>query len=1390
MFDRDWYVGENPDAAAPEADPILHYLQVGAMAGRDPTPLFKGDWYLAQNPDVAAANVNPFVHYLETGAAEARQPHPAFDAHWYRKLEAKFPAAKTLSARLRLSRHKALIDRSGMFDREWYVKQNPDAAAHGTDPILHYLQVGAPAGRDPTPLFMGDWYLAQNPDLVAANANPFVHYLESGAAEAREPHPSFDAYWYRQLEGKYPAAKALSTPLRLARHKEVIERSGMFDRGWYVGQNPDAADPDPILHYLQVGATAGRDPSPLFKGDWYLAQYPDVAAANANPFVHYLESGAAEARQPHPAFDEHWYREREAEYPAAKTLSTPLRLLRHKGVIERSGMFDGDWYVRENPDAAADPILHYLQVGAPAGRDPTPLFMGDWYLAQNPDVVAGNGNPFVHYLESGAAEAREPHPAFDAHWYRQLEAKYPAAKILSTPLRLARHKGVIERSGMFDRDWYVRENPDAAADPILHYLQAGAAAGRDPTPLFMGDWYLAQNPDVAAANANPLVHYLESGAAEARQPHPAFDEHWYRQLEAECPAAKTVSTASRLSRHKGVIERSGAFDRAWYLKENPDAAAGGIDPILHYLQIGAPAGRDPSPLFKGDWYLAENPDVAATKANPFVHYLESGAAEARQPHPDFDHRWYRLAESKSASAAALALPLRRRHSPDYSLAELLTEQFGAACEARVRAYFDMLDVLHEQQPGSARRAETLAQYCNQLGLLSGQRNDSRSIDVSIVIPVFNQIQYTIACVRSVLEHRTRYRYEIIVGNDVSTDETAPVLESVGGVVKVITHPANARFVRNCNRSAQHAAGRYLVFLNNDTFVLDGWLDALLEPFAALDGVGLVGSKLLSSDGRLQEAGGIVWNDGSAWNFGRGEDPRRPQFNYLKDADYVSGASIALPLDVWNSVGGFDERYTPAYYEDADLAFALRANGLRTLFQPFSVVIHHEGVSHGRDVSAGLKSHQTVNRGKFFEKWRNVLEAKHFPNDTNVFLARDRSADRPHVLIVDHYLPEFDKDAGSRMMFQYTKMFVSAGFHVTFWPHDLKNRREYAQPLQSIGVEIVYEPYVGPRQFESWIKEHGRFFQYAFLSRAHIAERFVKLIKDYSDAKIMFWGVDLMVNALQRQFELSQDAKVKADLVEWQRLNAAVWSQSDVIYYPASDECAIVKQAFPSKAVRQLPVYVYSNEELSEARDSANQPTQAASALIFVGGFRHPPNADAIIWFCTEVLPLIRKTAPAVAVHVVGSYPGPEVEDLRKLDVNVTGYVSDERLAALYRSSSLSIAPLRFGGGVNGKIVEALRYGLPVVTTTVGLRGFEGGERFLKVADTPQAFAQAVVEVLRDQALRRNLLARAVDFLTDHHSQAAAARVLALDFPEFAGYADSIAARRSARRDRRLGENCG
>ncbi|MBP1719783.1 MAG: glycosyl transferase, partial [Deltaproteobacteria bacterium] len=217
---------------------------------------------------------------------------------------------------------------------------------------------------------------------------------------------------------------------------------------------------------------------------------------------------------------------------------------------------------------------------------------------------------------------------------------------------------------------------------------------------------------------------------------------------------------------------------------------------------------------------------------------------------------------------------------------------------------------------------------------------------SIVIPVFNKIEYTRKCLEAVRRNTPSDLYELIIVDNASNDGTGRFLSAYKERVRIISNPVNVGFTKACNQGAREASGEFILFLNNDTEPQAGWLEALLEIMDEHPEAGVVGSKLIYPDGRLQEAGGIIFRDGTGWNFGRLDSPGRPPYNYLREVDYVSGASLLIRTSLFQKLGLFDEQYSPGYYEDTDICFGARAMGYKVFYSPFSRVIHHEGISSG------------------------------------------------------------------------------------------------------------------------------------------------------------------------------------------------------------------------------------------------------------------------------------------------------------------------------------------------------------------------------------------------------------------------------------------------------------
>lgn len=445
--------------------------------------------------------------------------------------------------------------------------------------------------------------------------------------------------------------------------------------------------------------------------------------------------------------------------------------------------------------------------------------------------------------------------------------------------------------------------------------------------------------------------------------------------------------------------------------------------------------------------------------------------------------------------------------------------------------------------------------------------------VSVIIPSYGKVEYTLACLASIAANPPTAAIEVIVVDDATPDGSTGCLASVPGI-RLIVNPTNLGYLRSCNTAARVAKGEFLLLLNNDTQVLPDWLDPLLLPFRSRSDIGAVGSKLLYPDGRLQEAGCIIWDDGSGWNYGRLDSPDRPAYNYLREVDYCSAASLLVPRALFNAMGGFDERYVPAYCEDSDLAFRLRERGYKVLYQPRSRIVHHEGITHGRSLSGCLKSCQARNQQAFQERWLPVLSRQHLPSGEHVMRARDRAREREVILVVDHYVPEPDRDAGSRTMVCIIRGLLQAGLVVKFWPHNLYFNPGYTEALQDIGVEVAYGGDAG--SFGQWLAENAEDIDYALLCRPQVATAFLPELKRHEGISLLYYGEDLHFCRMRREAKEQDDRGIAREADAMEVLERSVWRDVDVVLYPSDEEVELVRETEPAVVARTLLPYSFAD----------------------------------------------------------------------------------------------------------------------------------------------------------------------------------------------------------------------
>lgn len=604
--------------------------------------------------------------------------------------------------------------------------------------------------------------------------------------------------------------------------------------------------------------------------------------------------------------------------------------------------------------------------------------------------------------------------------------------------------------------------------------------------------------------------------------------------------------------------------------------------------------------------------------------------------------------------------------------------------------------------------------------------------VTVIIPVYGKSSHTLHCLSAIQTSGTRIPFEILVIDDCSVDDTAELLALVAGI-RVVRNHQNLGFLHSCNKAATLAQGDFLLFLNNDTQVVPGWLDALHTTFMEFPDAGLVGSKLLFADGSLQEAGGVIWEDASGLNYGRGDDANRPEYNFLRDVDYCSGASIMVPRTLFQDLGSFDTRYAPAYYEDTDLAFAVRKAGRRVLYQPASVVLHFEGVTSGTDISVGIKAFQAVNQQKFRAKWHEVL-ASHGTRAADLRLMSERKVLRK-ALVFDWTTPKPDKDSGSIDTVNYIRMLQSLGFKVVFCPHDEDYAHHYTAVLQRQGVECLYYPYTDTPQ--EHLQHVGASYDLVLLHRVHFAATEIDNVRTYCrKARVLFNTVDLHYIREARQAELERSKERAKTARLTRKLEFMMMRKTSATIVISEHERAIIRRELPKVRVAAIPYARPVADHTAPFRDRRD--------ILFVGNFRFAPNVDAVQHFLQDIWPRVRAALPDAEFLVVGGDMPEQLLTLHTEGVRLLGYVED--LAALLDRCRITVAPLRFGAGIKGKIGTSLCHGVPCVATPLAAEGMALTDRVeIMLGADAEAFARAIIAIYRDQALWTQVANNGLDF---------------------------------------------
>ena len=610
--------------------------------------------------------------------------------------------------------------------------------------------------------------------------------------------------------------------------------------------------------------------------------------------------------------------------------------------------------------------------------------------------------------------------------------------------------------------------------------------------------------------------------------------------------------------------------------------------------------------------------------------------------------------------------------------------------------------------------------------------------ISIIIPVYGAydlLNQALMALHRAMKGR-ELEYEMICVDDCSPGYSEKHYELYEGIVAIKT-PQNLGFSGACNFAAEVAKGEYILLLNSDTIVCENAIPAALAMFTRDEKTAVVGSRLLNLEGSLQEAGGIVWANGDPANFGWRAPPRLPEYEFVRQVDYVSGAALFVKKAVWDELGGFDMRFSPAYYEDTDFCITVKSLGYQVMYCPLSNVIHAEGGTNGTDLESGVKSYQIINQKKFLDKWKGWLSDNQPEyHDFPAHLA----AGRKIIIFVDHYIPKHDRDAGSKAAYDFIEFLVEKNYFVIFWPDNLYPDPDYYESLSDLGVMVISGAQYR-NQFMQFLGPYTSSIERIFISRPHIAHQFLAVLDEDLKEKTMYIGHDIHYERMRREYEKDLITEGREWLIysdtdsiaQFRTQEVLLWKGCKESLYFTQRECDIVEKVTEKKA-GLIPLYSHKRvERLMEKGGPI--PFDNRNLILYVGGFAHSPNLDAMNWLLQDV----KKGDSWLKSFLVVGSKIPELlkEKFIDLGINYQSDISNEELEELHLQSKLVLAPLRFGSGLKGKVIEAIASCVPVISTSIGMEGLTDFGK-AQVFDEVESFVKAIETYSIDQSAWQDL----------------------------------------------------
>jgi GT2 family glycosyltransferase len=965
---------------------------------------------------------------------------------------------------------------------------------------------------------------------------------------------------------------------------------------------------------------------------------------------------------------------------------------------------------------------------------PHPLFDTEWYVHRYLNGDFGQ-NAFEHYIANEHTGEFDPNPYFRTKFYKS-QQPWGSSELFNLQHYIDRgDKEGVQPNVLFSPDFYRRASEDLAQyenSTLQHYIEYGRHEERQPHLLFSKNWYERNYADVKISGIEPLHHFIHFGLQEGRSPHPLLNLP-FMASQLDIDASRYEEIIDRLARTTDFnhVDTHLSFFSNYYAQQTL-----GFDhsshPLVHYLRSAFRTGC-PNEVFSSSWYLAVYKDVDDELINPLEHYIAYGWREGRDPSEAFDTDWY-LANNLDIDPEAID-PLshfvrygnreKRRTKPPYrEIINSNSEDFKA-----------LMDRQSDIRLSCFLRSNSRISFDRVMSPV-----------LTIILVLYNKAHLSFDCLQSLRNNidSSIVEYEIIVFDNGSSDRTTDLLEAIDNAV-VITNKENIGYLRAVNKCVEIARSDFILLLNNDTYVPHGTIERAIETLKEDSSIGAVGAKLILPNGVLQEAGSIIWADGSCHGYLRNFDPAHFAANFTRDVDYCSGAFLMTSRELYVRLGGFDEIYAPAYYEETDLCAKYQENGYRIVYEPMVEIIHYEFGSASSATQA--MQLQKINKAKFYDRHCRLLSDKMVADQSNILEARTVDRQKIKVLFIDDKVPYSSLGSGFPRAGALLNMLAQMGIMLTLLPTD-DSQHDWAEVRSCLDKRIEVAFGYPRGNMNAFLTERTGYYDIIAVSRPHnmaalLDTAYMKnpdlnrpfiwydaealfSFREIARKKILAGTVDEKANALMVQSELDLSSKAQ------------------IISCVSDQEAALFKQ-HGKRAVRL-------GHLVAKSFGPAN--FYARSDFLFVGGLADEltPNTDSIIWFIDHVWPFVTKEVSSARLILVGSNKSREVSN--RLSDKIVSLGRQEDIEAVYNNSRVFVAPTRFSAGIPHKVHEAAAAGLPCVVTKQLAEQLSWSHRNqLMIADDPMSFARYCVELYSDEDLWNSIRINAASAIAEDCSEA-------------------------------------